>query len=161
MDINLTLIGQMISFGLFVWFTMKFVWPSLEKTLNDRQFKISEGLQAAERGHKELEIAQKKAAEDLREARAKAHQIIESAQHQAGLILEEAKNESNKERLRIIHAGKEEIQILRSKAAQELQGEVVNLVINTTEKLLDRTLTEHDKKHLMELKNLKLKEGTK
>ena len=60
MNINATLIGQMISFALLVWFTMKFVWPPVTKALAERQQRIADGLAAGERGKHELELAQKR-----------------------------------------------------------------------------------------------------
>ena len=65
MNINATLIVQIITFAFFVWFTMRFVWPPITKALEERQNKIAEGLAAAERGHKELELAQYRAVQDL------------------------------------------------------------------------------------------------
>ena len=52
MNINLTLFGQSITFLVFVWFCMKFVWPVLRGAMDERQKQIEEGLSAAERaGH--------------------------------------------------------------------------------------------------------------
>ena len=47
MNINLTLIAQLVSFAVFVWFTMKFVWPPLVKSMDERKAKIADGLAAA------------------------------------------------------------------------------------------------------------------
>ncbi len=57
MSINATILGQMITFGIFVLFTMKVVWPILDKALTDRKNKIAEGLSAAEQGHMKLKNA--------------------------------------------------------------------------------------------------------
>ena len=46
MNINLTLIGQMLAFAVFVWFTMRYVWPPLTKAMDERKGKIAEGLAA-------------------------------------------------------------------------------------------------------------------
>ncbi len=146
MDINATLVGQMITFALFVWFTMKFVWPVLEKILKDRQQKISEGLAAAERGHKELEIAQKYAIQHIHEARSKAVDAIEQAKKQAAFIIEQAKIEALKEREQIVSLGHEEIKQERRVAKEQLQNEVVNIAIASAEKLLGRVITEADHK---------------
>ncbi len=50
MDINATMLGQMITFAIFVWFTWKMVWPPVIAALEERQKKIAEGLAAAEEG---------------------------------------------------------------------------------------------------------------
>ena len=144
MDINATLIGQMITFAIFVWFTMKFVWPLLENILKLRQEKIAEGLAAAERGHKEVEIAQKYAIQHIHEARSKAVEAIEQAKKQAALIIEQAKAEAAREREQIISLGHREVEQQRHKAREELQNEVVNLAVAGAEKLLGRVITETD-----------------
>ena len=150
MDINATLIGQMITFALFIWFTMKFVWPLLEEILKARQEKIAEGLQAAERGHKELEVSQKYAIQHIHEARAKAVESIEQAKKQAANIVEQAKLEANHEREKIIAQGHQDVQQERDRARMQLQQEVVTLAIASAEKLIGRALTAEDQKRLLE-----------
>jgi len=149
-DINATIIGQMLTFALFVWFTMKFVWPLLEKALKERQHKIAEGLAAAERGHKELEISQKYAIQHIHEARSKAVETIEQAKKQAALIIEQAKIAANQERDKIIELGQGEVQQERLRAKEELQSELIDLTIASTEKLLGRVITEKDQQILLE-----------
>lgn len=152
MDINATLIGQMITFAIFVWFTMRFVWPLLEKVLKERQEKISEGLMAAERGHNELEVAQKYAIQHIHEARSQAAHLVDQAHKQANLILEEAKATAQQERERIIHSGQIEIEQARQATRTKLQEEVGALVVSMTEKLLKRALNHSDQTALLELK---------
>ena len=62
MNINLTLIGQAISFAIFVWFCMKFVWPPITSALEQRKKTIADGLSAAELGEQALEKAKKRLA---------------------------------------------------------------------------------------------------
>ena len=79
MSINATLLGQAISFLLFVWFCMKFVWPPLMNAIEERQKKIADGLADAGRAAKDLELAQVKATEQLKDAKATANEIIQQA----------------------------------------------------------------------------------
>lgn len=151
MDLNATLIGQMITFALFVWFTMKFVWPVLEKKLVARQQKIAEGLAAAERGHTELEVAQKYAIQHIHEARTKAVDLVEQAKKQAGLIMEEAKSEALQEREKIVVSGRAQVAQEQRKAQEKLQQEVADLVVKSVEKLLGRMVTETDQQRLFDI----------
>lgn len=151
MSINETLIGQMITFGLFVWFTMKFVWPALEKTLNDRREKIEQGLLAAERGHKELELAQKYATEHIHEAKTQALEIVEQAKKQADTIVREAKKQAGVEKEQIVEAGHREVELEWALAQENLQKEIIELTVNSAEKLLDRVMTDQDRKTLAKL----------
>ncbi len=150
MDINATIIGQMISFAIFVWFTMKFVWPLLEAALKERQQKIADGLAAAERGHKELEVSQKYAIQHIHEARSKAVETLEQAKKQAALIIEQARLDANEERTKILEAGYVEIEEEKLKARELLQTEIIQLTIASTEKLLGRVITEKDQQILLE-----------
>ena len=94
MDINITLIGQMITFAIFVGFTMKFVWPPLRNALDERREKIAESLASADRASRELEVAKRQSAEVLREAKAKATEIVENAYVRAHKVDEQAKEEA-------------------------------------------------------------------
>lgn len=138
MSINATLIGQMIVFALLVWFTMKFVWPPLTKALADRQQKIAEGLAQAERGQHEMELAQKRAAEVLKEARGKAGEILEQANKRGTEIVEEAKDTARKEGERLMASAQAQIEQERSQARAELQKQVVSLALAGAGKILGR-----------------------
>lgn len=89
MNINATLIGQSIAFFLFVLFVMKYVWPPLMAAMSERKQQIADGLAAAERGHHEHELAEKKAKEVIREAHDEASSIIGRAQQRASEVIEE------------------------------------------------------------------------
>ena len=80
MNINATLLGHVIWFGFFIWLTMKFIWPPLQKAMHDRQKQIADGLAAAERGKQDLELAAKRSAEVLQEARNQAADILGQAE---------------------------------------------------------------------------------
>ena len=88
MNINATLLGQAIWFGLFIWVTMKFVWPPLRKAMHDRQTQIADGLAAAERGKQDLELAAKRGGEELQRAREQASEIISQAGKRGAGVVE-------------------------------------------------------------------------
>lgn len=142
MNINASLLGQMITFAIFIWFTMKYVWPPLTKALEERQQKIADGLAAAERGHHELELAQGRATEQLKEAKQQAQQIIEKAKHQAGVVIDEAKQKAKDEGLRLIESAKQEIDKEREQAKQALRQQLASLAIAGAERILAKQVDE-------------------
>ena len=91
MNLNLTLIGQMLAFIGFVVFCMKYVWPPILAAMAEREAKIADGLAAADRASHDLELAQEKAVERLKEAKEEAAGIIDSANKRAGQLVDEAK----------------------------------------------------------------------
>ena len=140
MEINITLFGQLITFVVFVWFTMKFVWPPLLKVMKEREQHIAEGLAAAEQGQRSLELAQQKIDEQLQQAKQQAAEIIEQANKRANQMAEESKQQIRKENERLLSIARADIQQEWQTAQQKLRAEVANLVITTTEKILARSL---------------------
>jgi ATP synthase F0 subunit b len=105
-NINATLIGQAIWFGVFIWITMKYVWPPLQKAMADRQALIADGLAAAERGKHEQELAAKRSADALREAKEKSADLVAQAEKRAQQIVEEAKGTAKVEADKIVASAK-------------------------------------------------------
>lgn len=140
MNINATLIAQMITFALFVWFTMRFVWPPLTKMLDERQGKIADGLAAAERGHRELELAQHRITEELREAKLQTNEIIEQAHRRANQIVDEAKAQAVEEGNRLAKLAQEDIAQEVNRAREDLRQQVAALAVAGAERILQREI---------------------
>ena len=140
MNINATMLGQTIAFAFFVWFCMKMVWPHLTAALQERQKKIADGLQAASRAEKDLELAQEKATEQLKEAKVQASGIIEQANKRATQIIEEAKDQGREEGQRMIAGAKAEIEQEVNRAKEELRSQVAAIAISGAEKILESSI---------------------
>jgi F-type H+-transporting ATPase subunit b len=140
LDINVTLVVQILVFMVFVWFTMKFVWPPLSKALEERQAKIADGLASAERGRKELELAQHRVREDLRQTKIQSADIIEKANRRAAQILEESKEDTRKQVKVMTKAAEEHLTQAVTQARQSLQKEMAALVVSGAEKIIKRAI---------------------
>jgi len=135
-SINATLIGQMITFALLVWFTMKYIWPPLFDSLEERKKKISEGLAAAERGQEEMQLAEKKAKSVLKAAKEQSSEIVNLAQKRANELVEESKDAAKKEGERMILAAKAQIEQEMQQAKEGLRKEVATLALRAAEQIL-------------------------
>ena len=142
MNMNLTLLGQMISFGIFVWFCVKYVWPPIIKALEERETRIADGLAAGERGKHDLELAEKRATEILREGKHKAQDFINQAHKRADEIVEAAKHTAREEAERIKQSAGAEIEQNRNRARDELRGQVARLALVGAEQILMREVDE-------------------
>jgi len=149
MNINATLFGQMLTFAIFVLVTMKYVWPAINKALNDRERKIAEGLEAAERGRHELELAQHKAAAQLRDAKIQAAHIIDQANQRANRLIEDSKEQARIEGERLLKVTQSEIEQERQQAKQELMTQVATMAIQGASKLIQQDLDTEANKRLM------------
>jgi len=139
-NINLTLIGQMIAFAMFVWFCMKYVWPPVINAMQERQTRMAEGLQNAERAHQDLDIAKQKAAETIREAKQQAAELIEQANKRAGQLIDQAKNQARAEGERIKSAAQAEIEQEVQRAKEQLRGQVSALAVAGAQQILQRSI---------------------
>jgi F-type H+-transporting ATPase subunit b len=139
-NINLTLIVQMIVFIVLVWFTMKFVWPMILGPMEERSRKIAAGLAAAEKGQEELGQARDRAEAVIREARERANQIIDQAQHRANELVEQAKGTATAEGRRLVEAAKQQIELEAAHAREALRREVATIAVSAASKVLEREI---------------------
>ena len=140
MNINITLIGQMITFALLVWFTMKFVWPPIMRAMAERQKAIADGLAQAERGKHALDLAQKKATDVMRSAREDATGVMADAGKRASALIEEAKNQAHLEGERLVTAAGAEIELETSRAREHLRRAVADLAVAGAGKVLEKEI---------------------
>ena len=150
MDINVTLVIQMLVFMAFVWFTMKFVWPPLEKALQERQDKIADGLAAAERGQRELELAQHRVKDELKQAKANAADIVEKANRRAAQLIEEAKADARDEAQKVARLAQEQLIQDVNHAKSQLRARVATLAVAGAEKIIMREVDEKTSHALMD-----------
>lgn len=138
MGINITLFGQMITFTVFILFTMKFVWPPIKQAMSEREKRIQDGLASAERASHELELAKEQGAAHIREAKNQAAEIIEKANRQGASLVDEAREEARTVAEREHAAAEARIEQAVSQARAELRREVSELAILGASRILER-----------------------
>jgi F-type H+-transporting ATPase subunit b len=139
-NINLTLIVQMLVFIVLIWFTMKFVWPMILGPMEERSRKIALGLAAAEKGQQDLAQAQVEREHIIRDARHQAVQIVDQAQHRASEAIEQAKQAAVAAGQRLLDAAQEQIERETNHARGDLRKEIAALVLEAAGKLLEREI---------------------
>jgi F-type H+-transporting ATPase subunit b len=139
-NLNATLLAQMVVFLILAWFTMKFVWPPLIKALDDRSQKIADGLAAAEKGKAELDAANKRVDQELAEARNEGQQRIADAEQRAQLVADEIKRNAQVEAARILATAKSDAEQQIVKAREALRGDVATLAVRGAEQILKREI---------------------
>ena len=140
MNINLTLIVQMVVFALLIWFVMKFIWPMILGPMEERAKKIATGLAAAEKGQQDFAQAEARAESVVREARDRANQIVDAASKRSNEIVEAAKQSAQTEGDRLVASAKQQIDLEASKAREELRKQVAELTVRTAAKVLGREI---------------------
>jgi F-type H+-transporting ATPase subunit b len=139
-NINLTLIVQMIVFALLIFAVMKWGWPNILNAMDERTRKIAQGIADGEKGEKLLLDAKGQADAIVREARERAGQIIDNAQHRANELVEQAKGEASTEGARIVAAAQQQIELDTNRAREDLRREVAGIAVGAASKLLGREI---------------------
>lgn len=145
MNFNATFIGQIVVFAIFVILCAKFVWPPIMAAMQERQKKIAEGLDAASKADKALELAQNDAAAKIREAKEQVAEMLDQANRRAAAIVDEAKAEAEAEAKRIVAAAQSDVDKERNLAREELRAKVAELTLAGAEKILQSEVDQ--KKH--------------
>ncbi|MCT8596168.1 F0F1 ATP synthase subunit B [Glaesserella parasuis] len=140
MNLNATLIGQLIAFALFVWFCMKFVWPPLIKAIETRQANIADALASAENAKQEQADTKVLVEQKLAKAREEAQHIIDLATKRRNEILESVHAEAEAEKAKIIEQGYAEVENERRRVQEELRQKVAALAVAGAEKIVGRSV---------------------
>ncbi len=150
MDLNATLLGQMITFAIFVWFTMRVIWPLLTAQLDARKKIIADGLAAAEQGRRILETAEETAKNKIHDAKLHCYKLLEDADQQATLILENSRQAARQEREDIVASAQVAIDRSIIKVKHDLQSQVSELVLLGAEKILQRSINPQDHEKILQ-----------
>ena len=150
MNLTATLLGQSITFAIFVWFCMKFIWPPLRTAMRERQEAIAAGLSAAEAADKKLADAASGAEAELAKAKEEAAGIIEQARQRATQMVESAKNDAREEGERILEAAKADIDQEMNRAKETLRGQVSALVVTGAEQVLGSSVDQSKHNDMLE-----------
>ena len=140
MNLNATILAQMLIFAIVIWVAMKFLWPEITGSIQERARRIAEGLAAAEQGRKDLANAETRVEELIKEARERALAMEHQAQARANQIVETAKQGAQSEAARILEMAQAQVALEAQKAREELRGKVAALAISGAEKIIEREI---------------------
>lgn len=143
MNLNATFIGQIVAFAIFIYLTQRYVWPPIVAAMAERTKRIADGLQAADKAEKDLELAKKKVVEQLTSAKKEAAAIIDQANKRAIEVVEEAKEKARVEVERIKASAQAEIEQATARAKEELRSKVVVLALAGAEKILESSIDQN------------------
>jgi F-type H+-transporting ATPase subunit b len=159
MNINATLLGQVLVFVILIWFTVKFIWPQLLNAVEERQKKIADGLAFAEKSEKSLAQAKNDALDIIKDARAQASKIVDQANKRSNELIDEAKHGAVSEGQRLIGEAKQVVALEGNRARSQLRNEVAKLVVAGTSQLLGREVDAKAHADLLEKLALEIERG--
>jgi F-type H+-transporting ATPase subunit b len=139
-NLNATILAQMLIFSIVIWVAMRFLWPEITGSIQERTRRIAEGLAAAERGQKDLLAAESRVEQLVRDARARALLIEQQAQTRANEIVETAKQTAQSEGARLVESARAQVALDAQQAREELRGQVAALAVSGAARILEREI---------------------
>ena len=140
MNVTATLFGQMITFAVLVWFVNRFLWGPLTQLMAQRNKRIADGLADAEKGRRELQLAEQRKDEIERDARRHASEILAQAEKRATEIVDEAKTQARAEADRILTAARADVSQEVNRAREQLRESIASLAVLGASRIIEKEI---------------------
>ncbi|MGE0798331.1 MAG: F0F1 ATP synthase subunit B [Lautropia sp.] len=140
MNINATLLVQIVVFALLWWFTARYVWPPITTALDERAKKIADGLAAADKAKSDLQAAEQRVEAELKKARDSANEVRTGAEKQAAALVDEARAEAARIVAAAKKAAEQEATLAAQRARDQLKDQVAKLAVAGAERILRREI---------------------
>jgi len=136
MNINATLLAQAVVMIVFVAICWKYVYPPILQVMQEREKKISDGLEAAKKADDSLEEAKLAFDKEMDQAKTEAAEILKKANARASQIVGDASSKAEEEAEKIMTSASMSIENETNKAKEELRQQMSDIIIDTTQKIL-------------------------
>lgn len=150
LDLSLSFVAEVIAFLLMILLLGRFVYPRVMAAAGARQRLISEQLERAEQARQEAEDRLAQAEQRLEDARGQAAEVLEGAGRSAEQLRAQLRQRADDEARRIVESARRDIEVEREKAIDSVRGEVADLVVAATEKVVGQTLDDRRHRRLIE-----------
>ena len=137
MNINATILAQAVVMIVFVAICWRYIYPPILSVMQEREKKIADGLEAAKKADDSLEEAKLAYEKELNQAKAEAANILEKANNRASQIVTDASSKAEAEAEKIMASASTNIINETNKAKEELRQQMSDIIIDTTQKILD------------------------
>jgi len=139
-NLNATLIVQIVVFLALWWFTAKFVWPPITKALDERSQRIADGLAAADKAKADLAAADRRVQDEMKKARDVATEMRSGAERQGAQLIDDARAEAARIVAAAKQAAEEEAALAAQRAKDALREQVAQLAVVGAERILRREI---------------------
>jgi len=141
---------EIVSFAILLFLLAKYAFPPILQTLDERERKIRESIEAAERQRAEAERRMAEYDAKMKAAQKEAEALVEQARTRAQHLLDENDRRLTQEAERIRASAARDIEQERRRAIDEVRAYTTDLALRVAEKLVERSLNDDDHKRLAE-----------
>ena len=149
MNINATLLAQAIVMIVFVAICWRYIYPPILSAMQEREKKISDGLEAAKKADDSLEEAKLAFDKELNKAKEDAAEILEKANARASKIVSDASTKAEVEAEKIMTSASVAVENEANKAKEELRQQMSEIIIDTTQKILGEEISKEKHEEIL------------
>ena len=149
MNINATILAQAVVMIVFVAICWRYIYPPILSVMQEREKKIADGLEAAKKADDSLEEAKLAYEKELNQAKAEAANILEKANNRASQIVTDASSKAEAEAEKIMASASTNIENETNKAKEELRQQMSDIIIDTTQKILDDEISKEKHEEIL------------
>lgn len=150
MNLNLTLVIEIISFLLLLFLLTKLLYKPLLKVLDERSGRVKQWLDEARVNHEQAQTLVSQAKNELEKSKEEALKIKQDTKIESDKMRQCLLEEAKKEAQRLILGTREEVERKIALAKKELREEIADLSIEIATKILGREINENDHKRIIE-----------
>jgi F-type H+-transporting ATPase subunit b len=147
------ILWTLLAFIIVLYILGKYAWKPILKSLNDREKNISDSILSAENMRKEMEKMHSENEALVAKAREERSQMMREAKEMRDKMIQDAKEQARSETNKIVADAQSVINQQKMAAIVDLKNQVGNLVLEVSEKVLRRELSnkEEQEKYIQQL----------
>jgi len=145
-----TIFWSIVCFLILFFVLWKFVFKPVGKMINSRQEEIRKNLDEADRQRDEAIKYLDEQKVMLEESKKEAREIIESGRQAARKAQEEIVEASHEKSRQLLDSALEEIKREKERSLNEVKNRIIDIAMQTTEKVISKSLSEEEHKKLIE-----------
>ncbi|MHB0874946.1 MAG: F0F1 ATP synthase subunit B [Anaerolineae bacterium] len=134
------LLWQAVSFGILVFLLSKFLYKPTLNTIDERAERVRRGMEDADKAHRRADESQQEYDRVLLEARRKGQETIAEAARAGEQTRQEITDQARLEASRIVQEAKGQIEAEQRQALASVRGQIVDLSIEATRRVLQEGL---------------------
>jgi F-type H+-transporting ATPase subunit b len=144
------MIWTLIAFAVTFFVLKKVAFKPIQKTIDDRRDKIRASVDEADAAREEARELLEQNRAILAEARSESANILAEARKVADAQIQRAKDEAEVERLRRLEDTRKQIDAETSRAIDQIRGEVADLTLEATQRVVGKVLDSADQRRLID-----------
>jgi F-type H+-transporting ATPase subunit b len=141
---------NLINFFIVYLILKKYAFGPIMKIIDERQEKMTQGVQNYEKSKTEIQMAERRAQDIIDEAKSERNKALQLAHVDAQKLATDMKEKAKSEIELLVHQAKRNIEIDKQDMRDALRGETATLALQAAEKIIGENMDSKRNRKLVE-----------